>query len=123
MSQEEEEEVGKLAIRLANAVVLPMALKSALELNLLDIISAAGDGAFLSPSEISAQLPTKNPDAPVLLDRVLRLLASHSILKCSLRTGDHWRSGEIVRCRTHMQVPHEKPRWRVCWSFVSVASR
>ncbi|KAK9270315.1 hypothetical protein L1049_025893 [Liquidambar formosana] len=86
---EKEEEVGKLAIRLANTVILPMAIKSALELNILDIISAAGDGAFLSPSDISAQLPTNNPAAPVLLDRLLRLLASHSILKCSLQTGDH----------------------------------
>ncbi|KAK9271286.1 hypothetical protein L1049_026876 [Liquidambar formosana] len=82
---EKEEEVGKLAIRLANAVVLPMAMKSALELKLLDIISAAGDGAFPSPSDISAQLPTNNLAAPVLLDRLLRPLASHSILKCSLR--------------------------------------
>ncbi|KAL4596228.1 hypothetical protein ACB092_12G149300 [Castanea dentata] len=84
--QNEEEEVGKLAVRLANAAILPMVLKSAMELNLIDIISEAGTGAFLSPSEIAAKLPTKNPDAPVLLDRMLRLLASYSILKCTLRT-------------------------------------
>ncbi|KAK4572799.1 hypothetical protein RGQ29_030998 [Quercus rubra] len=84
--QKEEEEVGKLAVRLANAAILPMVLKSAMELNLIDIISEAGTGAFLSPSEIAAKLPTKNQDAPVLLDRMLRLLASYSILKCTLRT-------------------------------------
>jgi caffeic acid 3-O-methyltransferase len=92
--QEEEEEVGKLAVRLANAVVLPMVLKSALELNLIEIISDAGTGAFLSPSEISARLPTKNQDAPVLLDRMLRLLASYSVLKCTLRTRE---DGEVER--------------------------
>ena len=84
--QKEEEEVGKLAVRLANAAILPMVLKSAMELNLIDIISEAGTGAFLSPLEIAAKLPTKNQDAPVLLDRMLRLLASYSILKCTLRT-------------------------------------
>ncbi|MBA0551219.1 hypothetical protein Golob_022114 [Gossypium lobatum] len=95
MSQEDhEEEVGKLAVRLANAVVLPMVLKSALELNIIDTISAAGDGSFLSPSQIASALPSKNPDAPVLLDRMLRLLASHSILKCSVKAKE---KGEIER--------------------------
>ncbi|KAJ0024330.1 hypothetical protein Pint_08155 [Pistacia integerrima] len=95
MSQpREEEEVGKLAIRLANAVILPMVLKSALELNLIDIISASADGAFLSTSEIATRIVTKNPDAPVLLDRMLRLLASYDILKCSVRTGE---DGEVER--------------------------
>ncbi|XP_059631810.1 caffeic acid 3-O-methyltransferase-like [Cornus florida] len=89
-----EEEVGKLALRLANAVVLPMVLKSAVELNLIDVLSAAGDGAYLSPSEIAAHLPTHNPDAPILLDRMLRLLASYDILKCSIRTGEN---GEVQR--------------------------
>ncbi|KAM7518854.1 hypothetical protein LguiB_017816 [Lonicera macranthoides] len=60
---QEEEEIGKLAVRLANAVVLPMVLKSALELKLIGIISAAGDGAWLSPSDIAARMPTRNPQA------------------------------------------------------------
>ncbi|BFG19062.1 hypothetical protein CerSpe_053360 [Prunus speciosa] len=92
--EKEEEEVGKLAIRLANVVILPMVLKSAIELNIIDIICAAGDGKFLSPSEIAASLPTKNPNASVLLDRMLRLLTSHSILKCSVRTGQ---DGKVER--------------------------
>ncbi|GLT85064.1 hypothetical protein SLE2022_032660 [Rubroshorea leprosula] len=97
MSSDREDsdlEVGKQAVRLANAVILPMVLKSALELNLIDTIYAAGEGAFLSPSEIATNIPTKNPEAPILLDRMLRLLASHSILKCSVRTKEN---GEIER--------------------------
>ncbi|EOY16315.1 Caffeic acid 3-O-methyltransferase 1 [Theobroma cacao] len=95
MTQEDQDqELGKLAVRLANAVVLPMVLKSALELNIIDTISAAGDGTFLSPSQIASGLPTKNPEASVLLDRMLRLLASYSILKCSVRTKE---SGEVER--------------------------
>ncbi|XP_044512039.1 caffeic acid 3-O-methyltransferase-like [Mangifera indica] len=89
MSQEQE--VGKLAIRLANAAILPMVMKSAIELNLIDIIFASGDGVFLSPSDIASMLPTKNPEAPVLLDRMLRLLASYDILKCSVRKGENGR--------------------------------
>ncbi|XP_031271407.1 caffeic acid 3-O-methyltransferase-like [Pistacia vera] len=92
--EQEDEEVGKLAIRLANAGILPMVMKSAIELNLIDIIWASGDGIFLSPSDIASRLPTKNPDAPVLLDRMLRLLASYDILKCSIRTGEN---GEVER--------------------------
>lgn len=86
--EKEEEEVGKLAVRLANACILPMALKSAVELHVIDIISAAGDGVFLSASDVVSQLPGTNPNAPVVLDRILRLLASYSILICSLRTKE-----------------------------------
>ncbi|CAK7346897.1 unnamed protein product [Dovyalis caffra] len=95
--QDQEEETGKLAIRLANAAVLPMVLKSAVELNIIDIIFTAtsdGGGAVLSSSEIAARIPTKNPDASVLLDRMLRLLASYDILKCLTCTKEN---GEIER--------------------------
>ncbi|KAK6938401.1 Plant methyltransferase dimerization [Dillenia turbinata] len=83
----DDAEVGKLAIRLANAGVLPMVLKSAIELNVIDLLVVEGD-AYLSASEIAGRIPTKNPEAPVLLDRMLGLLASHSIVKCRLRTGE-----------------------------------
>ncbi|KAF2299176.1 hypothetical protein GH714_030903 [Hevea brasiliensis] len=73
-------------MQLAGASVLPMVLKSAIELDLLEIMAKAGPGAFLSPSDIASQLPTTNPDAPVMLDRILRLLASYSVLTYSLRT-------------------------------------
>ncbi|KAK6939888.1 O-methyltransferase domain [Dillenia turbinata] len=86
VQEDEELEVRKLAVRLANAVVMPMVLKSSLELGVIDIISSAPD-TYLSPSEISGRISARNPDAPVLLDRMLALLASHGILKCELRTG------------------------------------
>ncbi|CAN1161906.1 Caffeic acid 3-O-methyltransferase [Linum perenne] len=74
-------------MQLASASVLPMVLKSALELDLLEIISKAGPGSYLSPSEIASHLPTNNPEAPVVLDRICRLLASYSVLTCSLRNS------------------------------------
>ncbi|XP_028099779.1 caffeic acid 3-O-methyltransferase-like [Camellia sinensis] len=70
---------------LASASVLPMVLKSAIELDLLEIMAKAGPGAYVSPSEVAAQLPTKNPDAAVMLDRILRLLTSYSVLNCTLQ--------------------------------------
>ncbi|WZY77111.1 hypothetical protein YC2023_023495 [Brassica napus] len=71
---------------IVNTVAFPMVLKAALELGVIDTIGAAGNGAWLSPYEIARSLPTKpiNPEAPVMLDRMLRLLVSHSILKCRM---------------------------------------
>ncbi|XP_010267679.1 PREDICTED: caffeic acid 3-O-methyltransferase 1-like [Nelumbo nucifera] len=83
-SSEEEEEYCLFAMQLASASVMPMVLRAAVELDVLDIMSRAAPGAQLSPSEIASHMPTKNPDAPVMLDRMLRLLASYSILTCSV---------------------------------------
>lgn len=50
----------------------------------------AGPGAQLSPSEIASRLPViSNRDAPEMLDRMLCLLASNSILTCSVVSSDH----------------------------------
>ncbi|CAH8360317.1 unnamed protein product [Eruca vesicaria subsp. sativa] len=78
-----EEEARLLARKLSNAAAFPMVLKAALELGVIDTIATAGVGLWLSPSEIALRLPNKpsNPQAPVLLDRMLRLLASYSVLK------------------------------------------
>ncbi|XP_048503939.2 cathecol O-methyltransferase 1 [Beta vulgaris subsp. vulgaris] len=61
-----------------------MALKAAVELNIFDIMAKAGPDRLLSPKEIVAELPaSQNPDAASMLDRVLRLLACHSVVSCS----------------------------------------
>nr|GMD52918.1 Caffeic acid 3-O-methyltransferase [Ipomoea batatas] len=65
-----------------------MVLKAAVELDVFEILNGAGSGVQLSPSQIASQMPTKNPDAPAMLDRMLRLLASHNILTCSLLVAD-----------------------------------
>ncbi|KAL0382491.1 UNVERIFIED_CONTAM: Caffeic acid 3-O-methyltransferase [Sesamum calycinum] len=72
-------------MQLVTACVLPAALKSALELDLLELIKSAGPGAFVSPAELAAQIPATNPQADLMLDRILRLLAANNILNCSLR--------------------------------------
>ncbi|KAJ0087393.1 hypothetical protein Patl1_08349 [Pistacia atlantica] len=115
----------KLAIRLANAAVLPMVLKSAIELKVIDIISTSGDGVFLSPWEIESRLPTKNPDAPLMLDRMLRLLLSYDVLKCCVKRGDN---GQFERAYAaapvcKFLVQKSESGWKVCWSFVLAAPR
>ncbi|ESQ54497.1 hypothetical protein EUTSA_v10027501mg [Eutrema salsugineum] len=82
-----DEEASLYAMQLGSGSVLPMVLKSAIELDLLEIMAKNDgfSGAQMSPSELASHLPTKNPDAHIMLDRILRLLASHSILTCSVR--------------------------------------
>ncbi|KAL6982137.1 nicotinamide N-methyltransferase [Sarracenia purpurea var. burkii] len=81
--QEQEEQVCSHALQLVNSSVVCMVMQAAVELQVLEIIAKAGVGAQLSPSEIASQIPCTqlhNPQAPAMLDRMLRLLASHSIL-------------------------------------------
>ena len=76
--EEEEDESFSYAMQLTTSFVLPMALQSANELGVFDILAKAGPEAKLSPSQIVAHLPTKNPDAAIMLARILRMLACHS---------------------------------------------
>ncbi|KAL0913176.1 hypothetical protein M5K25_016615 [Dendrobium thyrsiflorum] len=88
------------AMQLVCLSAFPLTLKAAIELKLLETISLAGPGAQLSPSEIASRLPfISNPQAPVMLDRILRLLASYSILTCSLSPSGERRYGAAPVCK------------------------
>ena len=84
----DDEEACTYAMQLAAACVLPMTLKSAIELGMLETLVSAG-GKALSPSEVAARLPsiTYNPDAPAMVDRMLRLLASFNVVSCEVEEG------------------------------------
>jgi len=84
-SEAEELEAAMFAMQLVSFSVLPMVMKTAVELDLLETMAKAGPGAYVSPKDLAAQLKTTNPDAPVMLDRILRLLASYDVLNCSVR--------------------------------------
>nr|WMY23412.1 COMT protein [Stephania japonica] len=84
-----DEEDFLFAMQLASGSVLPMVLQAAIELQVLEIIAKAGHGAHLSPKEIVSQIPTHNLQASDMLDRILRLLASHSILTCVAMTREN----------------------------------
>ncbi|KAB2018870.1 hypothetical protein ES319_D08G259500v1 [Gossypium barbadense] len=89
-SSNHEEEADVLqAMHLASISSLPFTLKVAVDLGLLDIIAEAADTppGMVSVAEIVSKLPTNNPNAPSIVDRMLRLLAAHSILTCDQITG------------------------------------
>ena len=99
----EEERLADASLQaesLVNTMAFLMVLKCALELGVIDTIASVEEGVWLSSSEIAFRLPTKptNPEAPVLLDRMLVLLASHSLLKYRMAgTGANGRTGKIFR--------------------------
>ncbi|KAJ8748538.1 hypothetical protein K2173_003439 [Erythroxylum novogranatense] len=82
-----KDEIIGYAMQLALGSVLPMTLKAAIELGVFEIIARQGSDAKLSASDIAAKISTQNPDAPLMLDRILRLLASHQVLGCTSVDG------------------------------------
>ncbi|XP_031253949.1 caffeic acid 3-O-methyltransferase-like [Pistacia vera] len=92
------------AFMFSNLIAFPIVLKAAIELNLFAIMAKAGPGAHISASEIVSQLPTNNPSAASMLDRMLRLLASHSMLKCSLRTLEDGRVEKLYALTPSSQL-------------------
>lgn len=84
-SVEEDDKSSQHTMQLASASFLPMAMKAAaLELGVLEIIEKAGPGALLSASQVASELKAQNRDAPLVLDRLLRLLSAHSVLTFSV---------------------------------------
>jgi len=90
-----------LAMQLANFSCLPMAMKAAVEFDVLPIIANAGDGVQLSPTQIVAHIPMTNPEAAITLHRILTVLASHSVLSCSV-TRTRTRRREVLWSHTSM---------------------
>lgn len=84
-----------LGMELGNFSCLPMGMKAAIELDVLQIIANAGNGVQLSPRQIVAHIPTTNPDAAITLDRILRVLASHSVLSCSVTTDENGKAERL----------------------------
>ncbi|KAB2601500.1 (S)-scoulerine 9-O-methyltransferase-like [Pyrus ussuriensis x Pyrus communis] len=71
---------------LMNFIPLQMTLEAAIELNVFSIIAKSGPtGSHLTAKEIASQIPTSNPNSARNLDRILRMLAVHSLLSTSLK--------------------------------------
>ncbi|RXI07609.1 hypothetical protein DVH24_005382 [Malus domestica] len=82
-----EEESYCHALQLVVSSVLSFSMQSAIELGVFDIIAKEGQNAKLSSSEIAAHIGTKTPDGPMMLDRLLAVLASNSVLDCTVVNG------------------------------------
>ncbi|KAF7820059.1 isoliquiritigenin 2'-O-methyltransferase-like [Senna tora] len=86
-----------IAYNMAMSMMVPAVLKAALELKIFDIMDKeAGNKKMMSPSQIASHLPVSPyPNLTLKLDRMLRLLASHSLLTCSLQTDEKGNSERI----------------------------
>ena len=82
--REEEEEAFSEAMELVYGSTLPMAIHTAMDLGVFDILANVGPSVTLSAEEIVAQMPTTNPDAPAMINRICSLLVHHGVLGVSL---------------------------------------
>ncbi|XP_076949494.1 cathecol O-methyltransferase 1-like [Bidens hawaiensis] len=77
------EEHYNYAMQLVTSTSLTMVLVNVIKLKVLEAIANAGPDAQLTAHEIVSRLLIPNQDAPDMVDRMLRLLASHSIVTCN----------------------------------------
>ncbi|RHN52598.1 putative caffeate O-methyltransferase [Medicago truncatula] len=81
----DDDESFMYAMQIAISIALPMALQCAIDLGVFEVLQKAGKGAQLSADDIVSRLSNiNNPKAFKMLDRILALLASHSLLNCSI---------------------------------------
>ncbi|XP_030534917.1 caffeic acid 3-O-methyltransferase-like [Rhodamnia argentea] len=92
--QEAADDTWVQAMLFASSHVFPMVLKAAARLGVFDILARAGPGARVPAAEVASQLATQSSEAAPKLDRMLRLLASHSLLSCEVRERDDGRAVE-----------------------------
>lgn len=98
----EDQEAFLTAMQIMNSSAVHGVLGAFFELNVFDIImQKVGLDGYLHPDEIAPNLPTKNPEASDMLDRMLRLLTSHSIIKCKLIKN----SGDALPSRSYGLTP------------------
>ncbi|XP_021822616.1 caffeic acid 3-O-methyltransferase-like [Prunus avium] len=108
ITKEEEEESLCYALQLVGSYALSISLQLAIELGVFDIIAKEGPGAKLSSSKIAAKIGTKNSEAPMMMDRILRLLTSHTVLHCSLVAANEDENGASDFQRVYSLGPVSK---------------
>lgn len=80
-----EEEDMLLAMQISGLTFIPYAVKTARDLALFEIMAeATPSGTHLSPLDLASKAAPKNPDAPTMIDRLLRLLVAYSLCTCKL---------------------------------------
>lgn len=86
---EEEASSFMTAQEVMTSHIVSMTLKAAMELGLIDALTAgAAAGHALTADELAAQLPAANKaEAAASVDRMLQFLASHGVVRCSTEDG------------------------------------
>lgn len=80
-----DDEACMYAQELLSCFVVPMTLKAVIELGLIDDLLAA-DGRSVTPEELAARWP-RPAEAATAVDRMMRFLASHSVVRCTTEVG------------------------------------
>ncbi|KAL2347210.1 hypothetical protein Fmac_001210 [Flemingia macrophylla] len=77
------------AMLLCHSQVFPAVVNAAIDINLFNIIAKAESScdSTLSASQIASLFPNQHPQLANCLERILPLLASYSLLDCSIRTN------------------------------------
>ncbi|KAJ8534846.1 hypothetical protein K7X08_016574 [Anisodus acutangulus] len=84
-AQSSEERDCTYAMQLLSSSVLSFVLHSTIQLDVFEILAKEAKATKLSAFEIVSHMPNcKNPDAAVMLDRMLYVLASYSLFDCSI---------------------------------------
>jgi len=86
-----DDDAYRSAVLLCFSRVLPAILNAAIDMNLFDVIAKAkscSDDSSFSASEIASLLPNQHPQLANRLERMLPLLVSYSLLRCSIRTDE-----------------------------------
>ncbi|XP_059301525.1 cathecol O-methyltransferase 1 [Lycium ferocissimum] len=95
-TQSQEERDCTYATQLLLSSVLPFVLHSSIQLEVFEILAKEAKATKLSAVEIVSHIPNcKNPDAAIMLDRMLYVLASYSLLDCDVVEEEN---GVAKRC-------------------------
>ncbi|KAL2939669.1 Caffeic acid 3-O-methyltransferase [Bienertia sinuspersici] len=86
IDDEEEEMNYAYAYRLVNSCTLPMVIKVTINMGVLQLIHDHASPSGLSAEEIATRVNIPNPNAPAMLDRMLRLLATYLVVGCTTVT-------------------------------------
>ncbi|KAF8690672.1 hypothetical protein HU200_041045 [Digitaria exilis] len=109
------------AQELMTAHIVSMTLKAAMELGLIDTLTGAPAGRALTADELAAKLPagaTNKAEAAAVVDRMLRFLASHGVVRCSAEevTGPdspplrrHHLAEALLEGRVAFEIAHGMP--------------
>ncbi|KAE9592483.1 hypothetical protein Lal_00028609 [Lupinus albus] len=87
-TKEEDDKACIHAMVLSSFQVFPSVLNAAIDLNLFEIISESAPlGAYVSVSDIASKIPTQHHELDKRVDRMLRVLATFSLLNSTTYTN------------------------------------
>ncbi|KAJ4912343.1 Winged helix-turn-helix DNA-binding domain protein [Raphanus sativus] len=105
-----DEEDMLLAIHLCGVDLIAYAVKTATELDLFESMAKARPlGTHLSTLDLASKAAPNNPEASVMIDRLLRLLVAHSVCTCKLVKDEQ---GRESRTRTRKRRSRIRPLLR-----------